>query len=50
MMFFTFFVGVIALLLLVSKLTNSFCDLQEIKKFEINKNEIKKAIMCFFSG
>jgi hypothetical protein len=23
--------------------------LQEIKKFEINKNEIKKAIMCFFS-
>ena len=50
MMFFTFFVGVIALLLLVSKLTNSFCDLQEIKKFEINKNEIKKAIMYFFSG
>ena len=49
MMFFTFFVGVIALLRVVSKLTNSFCDLQEIKKFEINKNKIKKAIVCFFS-
>ena len=48
MMFFTFFVGgVIALILEVSILTNSFCDLQE-KKIEINKNEIKKTIVYFF--